>query len=141
MTFHIELLKREREHVERERLALEQEKQDWRKRMQRERDEWTATMEREREDTKNYINRQQNIMDEIREDTKNYISRQHNLIDEMREEIKRAKLDLQREKAHLHEDVAEFRMKNKDRETLVTTLAKYKVLVDGRAGSASPKGK
>ncbi|KAF9543273.1 hypothetical protein EC957_000999 [Mortierella hygrophila] len=121
MTFRVELLKREREHVERERLALEQEKQDWTKRMERERDEWTATMEREREDTKNSINRQ------------------HNLIDEMREEMKQAKLDFHTEKVRLQVDVVEFRARNKDRETLLTTLAKYKVLVDGRGGSSSPK--
>ncbi|KAF9536185.1 hypothetical protein EC957_012226 [Mortierella hygrophila] len=121
MKFHMDFIERERTACERERRALEKEKEDWRERTQRERDEWNARMEREREDLRNDTNRQRNLLDELRE------------------ELKQAKAAFQTEKARHQDDVIEFRNKNKDREVLVATLAKYKVLVDGRAGSMSPK--
>ncbi|KAG0283160.1 hypothetical protein BGZ96_012468 [Linnemannia gamsii] len=59
--------------------------------------------------------------------------------DEMKEDIKQGKSDLHTEKARFQEDVVEFRAKNKDRETLIMNLTKYKILVEGRAGSSPPK--
>ncbi|KAF9536555.1 hypothetical protein EC957_010482 [Mortierella hygrophila] len=135
MKFHMELFERERAACERERRALEKEKEDlrkekedlrkekedWRERTQRERDEWNARMEKERENVRNDITRQRDVLDDLRE------------------ELKQAKAAFHAEKALHQDDVIEFRNKNKDREAMVAALAKYKVLIDGRAGSMSPK--
>ncbi|KAK3836846.1 MAG: hypothetical protein J3R72DRAFT_449912 [Linnemannia gamsii] len=117
MKFHMEFIERERAACERERRALEKDKEDWRERTQRE----SARMERERED--------------LRSDT----NRQRDLIDDLREELKQAKAAFLTERLRHQEDVLAFRDKNKDREALVRTEIKYKMLVEGRTGSMSPK--
>lgn len=80
-------------------------------------------------------------MEKERDNLRNEITRQHDLLDDLREELKQAKAAFQSEKARHQDEVIEFRYKNKDREALVTALAKYKVLVDGRAGPMSLKKK